>query len=208
MMDKNSFNPRIYQSFPQMVVGFHGCDRSTAMEVLNSPEKHLKMSKNDYDWLGDGIYFWLNDPLRALEWAEQKNKDAPGKIKEPFVIGAIIDLGVCLNFSERDAIRLLQRSYDELEGVFKSAGLDINEQMKNKRPDAGGFSLVRELDCAVIRNLHNMMERENVKFDTVYGYFQEGRDAYEGAGIKEKSHVQVCVRNTACIKGYFLPRKK
>ena len=53
-----------------------------------------------------------------------------------------------------------------------------------------------------------MMKDKNIKFDTVYGYFQEGKDAFPDSGIKEKSHIQVCVRNPNCIKGYFLPREK
>ena len=52
-----------------------------------------------------------------------------------------------------------------------------------------------------------MMKEKGQMFDTVYGYFQEGQDAFEGAGIKEKSHIQICVHNPNCIKGYFLPRK-
>ena len=53
----------------------------------------------------------------------------------------------------------------------------------------------------------DMVEEKGISFDTVCGYFQEGNDAYLGSGIREKSHIQVCVRNTDCIKGYFLPRK-
>ena len=87
-------------------------------------------------------------------------------------------------------------------------GYNISSELKNKTPDDGGFNLIRPLDCAVIKNLHTMMADENIHFDTVYGYFQEGSNAFLDSGIREKSHVQICVRNTACIKGYFLPREK
>ena len=87
---------------------------------------------------------------------------------------------------------------------MQSSGLALKE---NKVPDAGGFSLIRPLDCAVISHLHTMMEKVGVSFDTVYGYFQEGEEAFPGAGIREKSHVQICVRNLSCIKGYFIPKK-
>lgn len=202
------FNSKIYQKLPQMVLGFHGCDRSVAEKVLSSNEEHLTPSQNDYDWLGDGIYFWLNDPQRAYEWACQTHERNPNKVKEPYVIGAVIDLGLCLNFCERESILLLQRSYERLNESFKTLGLDLHSRKKNKAPDKGGFNLIRPLDCAVINNLHDMLAEINVSFDTVYGYFQEGSDAFLGAGIKEKSHIQVCVRNTNCIKGYFLPRLK
>ena len=205
---KNKYNSVIYQRSPQIVLGFHGCDKSVVDDILNNPKAHLKSSKNTYDWLGNGIYFWLNDPQRAYEWALQTQKRNPKRIKEPCVIGAIIDLGLCLNFSERESVQLLQKSYDSLKNIFDSIGLDINIELSNTAPDAGGFSLLRPLDCAVIENLYEMLRDEDISFDTVCGYFQEGTDAFVGAGIKEKSHIQICVRNTDCIKGYFLPREK
>ena len=203
-----NFDPKLYQKLPQIVLGFHGCDQSVAEKVLNSSEEHLIPSENDYDWLGDGIYFWLNDPQRAYEWACQTNKRNPKKVKKPYVIGAVIDLGLCLNFCERESILLLQKSYAMLNESFNTLGLDIQTQMINRAPDKGGFNLIRPLDCAVIKNLHAMVAEKDIFFDTVYGYFHEGEDAFLNAGIKEKSHVQVCVRNTNCIKGYFLPRLK
>lgn len=201
-----NYSAELYQKTPQMVLGFHGCDKSIALDILNSSEKHLKMSTNDYDWLGEGAYFWLNDPQRAYEWALQMHDRNPKKIKEPYVIGAIIDLGNCLNFCERNSVLLLQKAYRDLSSVMSAAGYDICK-LKNKAPDEGGFSLLRPLDCAVITHLHSIMKGENVSFDTVYGYFQEGKESYPGAGIREKSHIQICVRNLSCIKGYFIPKK-
>lgn len=45
-------------------------------------------------------------------------------------------------------------------------------------------------------------------FDTVRGVFTEGGPAFEGAGIQLKSHIQVCIRNLNCIKGFFIPRQE
>lgn len=208
METTNNFDLSIYQRMPQIVLGFHGCDKDTAIRILNSPSEHLNSSQNDYDWLGNGIYFWLNDPVRAYEWAQQAHERHPSKIKTPYVLGAIIDLGTCLNFCERDSILLLQKAYRTLKNDFDALGLDIDEKYKNKMPDEGGFNLIRPLDCAVIQKLHELVEAEGLVFDTVYGYFQEGKDAFLNAGVKEKSHIQICVRNTDCIKGYFLPRTK
>ena len=44
-------------------------------------------------------------------------------------------------------------------------------------------------------------------FDSVRGTFEEGNEMYPGAGFREKTHTQVCVRNLNCIKGYFIPRE-
>jgi hypothetical protein len=37
-------------------------------------------------------------------------------------------------------------------------------------------------------------------------YFYEGDELYPNAGFREKDHIQICVRNPNCIKGFFLPR--
>lgn len=184
-----------------MVLGFHGCDRDVGMRVLNSADEHLLPSNNDYDWLGDGVYFWRNDPQRAYEWAEQSKK-----VRHPFVIGAIIDTGLCLDLSERNSILLLQRSYEDLKNALTLVGANIENSYKNNYPDEGGFKLVRRLDCAVIKNLHLMLSKQKVRYDTVIGYFQEGKEAFPGSSIMDRSHIQICVRNVSCIKGYFLPR--
>lgn len=148
----------------------------------------------------------MNDPQRAYEWAVRAHERKPDKISEPYVLGAIIDLGNCLNFCERNSVQLLQKAYQDLSAVMKVAGFDICT-LKNKTPDEGGFSLLRPLDCAVITHLHTIAETGGVSFDTVYGYFQEGNASFPGSGVREKSHIQICVRNMSCIKGYFLPKK-
>ena len=207
-MKTNNFDCTIYQKLPQIVLGFHGCDQSIVDSVLTNPERHLRESKNPYDWLGTGIYFWLNDPQRAYEWAVQRSKEENSNVTDPAVIGAIIDLGNCLNLCERESIRRLQKSYSELSAAAQASGLNLNAEFKNVRPDPGGFKLVRNLDCLVINYAHDLVEETGISFDTVYGYFQEGELAYPGAAIHEKSHIQIAVRNKDCIKGYFLPRNK
>jgi len=42
-------------------------------------------------------------------------------------------------------------------------------------------------------------------YDTVRSPFQEGTPLYTGAGFQTKNHIQIAVRNLACIKGYFRP---
>ena len=47
-----------YEIYPSFVLGFHGCDREIGEAVLNGDITHLDPSRNDYDWLGEGVYFW------------------------------------------------------------------------------------------------------------------------------------------------------
>ena len=43
------------------------------------------------------------------------------------------------------------------------------------------------------------------RIDSVRGVFVEGKSVYPGAGIPEKTHIQICIVNPNCIKGYFAP---
>jgi len=62
----------------------------------------------------------------------------------------------------------------------------------------------RNLDCAVIDWLHKIVGTEGrAPIDTVRGVFVEGAAAYPGSGIREKTHIQIAVRNGACVKAVF-----
>ena len=41
---------RLYSKLPNLIVGFHGCDKSVAKAVLYENQE-LKTSINTYDWL-------------------------------------------------------------------------------------------------------------------------------------------------------------
>lgn len=47
----------MYRTLPNLILAFHGCGRETYENVLYRHEE-LTGSTNDYDWLGNGIYFW------------------------------------------------------------------------------------------------------------------------------------------------------
>lgn len=83
------------------VLGFHGCGRETGMKAVTG-EIALKAQNRAYHWLGSGIYFWENDKERALEWAQEKASRGELKGQDPFVVGAVIDLGSCLDLSVRE----------------------------------------------------------------------------------------------------------
>ena len=194
----------MYSSHTTFVLGFHGCDRSIGESILTS-DIRLRPSSNTYDWLGHGIYFWENDPTRALKYAEAI-KNNPNRCKEritrPFALGAIIDLGHCLDLLDSKNLQVVKQAYEMLRTLHKSAGWPLP---KNKPLRGGDDLLLRKLDCAVIEMTHVYNEQQGNEhfFDTVRGVFWEGEDLYENAGFKEKNHIQICVRNPNCIKGYF-----
>ncbi len=83
----------MYKKLPNLVLGFHGCEREVFEKGVFYGEP-MRISNNTYDWLGNGIYFWEQNYLRAYEWAEKSPK-----IKEPAVIGAVI--GLLLKFNRQ-----------------------------------------------------------------------------------------------------------
>jgi hypothetical protein len=65
----------------------------------------------------------------------------------------------------------------------------------------------RALDCAIIQFIHESNKLRNASaYDTVRCAFSEGIQTYPGSNFTSRLHLQVCVRNPDCIKGYFLPR--
>ena len=181
------------------VLGYHGCDRATGLRAING-QNGLKAQDRPYHWLGSGIYFWENDPERALEWAREKSERA--ELADPFVIGAVIDLGNCLDLQVRSNVKLLEDAYFNLEALTLSAGRKMPTNRK-ARKDQRDDNVLRYLDCAVINHLRTLAKEP---FDTVRGLFIEGEPIYPGAEIFHKTHSEIAVCNPACIKGLFLPR--
>lgn len=206
----------MYNSRPGLLVGFHGCETSTRNNPLNNPDSVQKSNK-PYDWLGHGMYFWENNFDRALQWAKDKKKR--GEINNPAVIGAILDLGYCCDFTDSRFISMVGTYHNLLALIYKEAGQEL-PQNKDLRDDEYKDKILRELDCKVIEFMHDQIITQVAKditlkgysdyklFDSVRGMFTEGGPAYHGAGIKKKTHVQICVRNLNCILGFFLPRKE
>ena len=180
------------------MLGYHGCDRAFGERLLDG-KGSFNPSKNDYDWLGPGVYFWESSPYRALEFAQEKKKRGDG-VRDPFVVGAVIDIGYCLDLSTKDSIEDLRSAHLSLMSAHAQSG--------QPAPRNGPEDWRRRLDCAVIRFLHQILKESSAQpIDTVRGMFTEGNPIYDGTRLLEKTHVQVAVVNPACIKAVFrVPR--
>lgn len=185
----------------QYLLGYHGCDRSVGLKVLSGEVKHLKPSKNDYDWLGKGIYFWIDSPTRALEWATDRRGSGRDRIKMPFVIGAVIQPGLCLNLTDVHSNEPLRLAYAAYCDASKRSGLPMAENDIR----SNGKLLRRKLDCAVLNLLHQLREDDgDPAYHSVLGVFEEGGPVFSGSQIMEKTHIQMAIlKPEQCIKGYF-----
>ena len=179
------------------VLGYHGCDESVAEKlILGEP---FKESKNDYDWLGPGIYFWEANPLRGLEFAhELKNSNWGPEVENPTVVGAVIDLGLCVDLTTSVGIQQIRNAHKAYILTCEQAGYDPPKNSSEFSP------LIRKLDCAVFKQLHEIRkDKGNPPIDTIRGVFTEGDQVFEDSGFLEKTHIQICVRNRLNIKGVF-----
>lgn len=182
------------------LIGYHGCERQLVEDIL-AHRTELLHSANDWDWLGKGVYFWVDGPERAARWA-QEQKDR-GKIKNPAVLGAYINPGLCLNLTDVGVAEQLGVAFEFLRESTKSSGAEmpVNSGIRD------GIHLNRKLDCAVFNTVHQVRAKINEPpFDSVYGVFEEGGPMFEGSDLKEKTHIQIAVINLESIIGYFKPR--
>ena len=121
-----------------------------AEQVLGGAK--LTSSKNSYDWLGHGVYFWEANPKRALEFARElaRKPRSSSQVKNPAVIGAVINLGLCLDLTTSAGISMVLTAHLAL--------LEIAERLSAGRlPENSKNGLRRALDCAVINTLHDIL---------------------------------------------------
>lgn len=181
--------------FARTIIGYHGCRAKFARELLlgSISTSEWQPSRNDYDWLGTGIYFWEHSPTRAFRWAKERYG------KSAAVIGAIIQLGACFDLMDEEHTTRLAQSYMTFCETYATAdrALPENRGRDKKR---------RELDRAVINNCIENLRETGVVFDVVRGAFLEGSPIFEGTTISSETHIQLAVRNKDCILGVFRPK--
>lgn len=184
------------ERFARVVIGYHGCTQAFARQLLlaETAIADWRPSENEWDWLGHGIYFWEHSPTRALRWAKQKRV----RKGRPAVIGAVIQLGRCFDLFDESITGILADSYADLARGFseKQRPLPRNRGRKHK---------LRNLDCLVINDCLSNLKAQGIEYDTVRAAFWEGEPLYPQAAFARETHIQVAVRNPACIVGVFQP---
>ena len=180
-----------------IALGYHGCSKEAAQELLSGSP--FLFSDKPYDWLGAGAYFWKNDVLRAYQWALERRRESP------CVVGAVIDLGNCLDLTTQRGVKAVQVAYQSYVDLQRISGQPVPENQDAKGSRRGDMVL-RYLDRAVINHLHNSYaraKRSSVAFGTVRALFPEGTPLYAKAGFMEKTHVQIAVRKQNQVLGVF-----
>jgi Zn ribbon nucleic-acid-binding protein len=183
--------------YDRTVIAYHGCDAEIAERLLHG--EPFKMSQNDYDWLGEGFYLWEYGADRALQFAHDQK--ARGKVETPAIVGALVQLGRCFDLMDTQFTDELPIAFAKYKQLHRQSGQLLPEN-RGKTPD----KLLRHRDCAVLNFYLRWLPEHGVdSYDTVRCGFVEGPPAYAGSSIRHQSHVQIAVRNPACVVGVFRP---
>ena len=161
-------------------IGFHGTSDEAARRILSSG---FEISRNEYDWLGDGAYFFQDAPARALEWARQRFGD------DAAVVGAEIDLDDCIDLLDLPWHLQVARAYPRLIIALKERGHPLPRQT------AGAHRVDRSLMNYLIDRL---MDR-GITAGSVRAAFAEGEPAFPGSALLNRAHVQIAVRSPSAI---------
>jgi hypothetical protein len=184
------------------VLAYHGCSLETAQELLGGSP--FRASAKDYDWLGEGSYFWENDPLRAYKWATEPRL----KFGYPSVVGSVIELGNCLDLTTQSGIAAVKVAHSQFIAMAEKTGSTIPKNVDPGK-DLTGDRILRRLDCAVMNYLFEIQKTAQEtdpncqSFSTVRALFPEGNELYPDAGFWEKTHIQICVREPERVLGVF-----
>ena len=164
-----------------VIRGYHGTSATDAAVILRDG---FIPSDNDYDCLGNGVYFFQDGLAQARAWAKRAH---PG---EPAVVQADVRLEDCMDLKDSLGwLPILAQAHDEVLRVSREQGLPLPRQ-------TGGH---HRLDRVVIELTVGILERAGIRIRAVRGVFPEGAPAFPGSFLSEGSHVQVAVRDTELI---------
>ena len=188
-----------------ILTGYHGCDITTAYDVVLND--NLNPSRNTYDWLGNGIYFWEDDVERAYDWAKYVSKNPKlfhNKIGHPCVIGAVIELKNHLDLTISSARQVVREAYNNISEIYAEKGLSLPKNRKATKGD--DYLKIRELDCLVINSINEFRKaKKEPLIDVIRAPFLEGEPLYTRASFMNETHIQICVKDPTAIRGYFIP---
>ena len=164
-----------------VIRGYHGTSATQAAVIVRDG---FLASDNDYDCLGNGVYFFEDGLAPARAWAKRAHPS------EPAVVQADIHLEDCMDLKDRLGwVPLLAQAHGEVLRVNREQGRPLPRQTSD----------THRLDRAVIEFTVAILEREGMRIRAVRGVFAEGAPAFPGSFLSEGSHVQVAVRDTHLI---------
>ena len=162
------------------VRGHHGTSATAATSILR---EGFRASRNAYDWLGDGVYFFQDAPARAQEWATTLHGP------DAAVIESSIRLANCMDLLDISWAQFLADSYNSFLRALKQTGRRLVQTTGAHR-----------LDRAVINYAVGVLGEQGIQIRAVRAAFSEGRPVFPGSALYDRAHVQIAVRDTSLIE--------
>ncbi len=159
-----------------IVSGFHGTNSKSAERIM---QDGFQMSRNAYDWLGDGVYFFQDAPQRAWQWAVERYGNSAA------MIGATIHLVDCIDLLDVGWYSVMSDTYNSYLRSHRNSGRTLPEQTTG----------AHRLDREVLNYTIGVLSEHGIKISCVRAAFSEGRPVYPNSAIYDRSHVQIAVRD-------------
>src|SRR5262245_50906326 len=120
MLDPNLLRAKFLGPTISTVVGYHATSARAARAILRG--QPFRPSRNLYDWLGDGVYFWEAAAQRARDWAgTPRVRTRLGT--HIVVIGARIRLERCIDLHDIVWRGQIEAVYRYLQSLYARRGL-------------------------------------------------------------------------------------
>lgn len=181
---------------------YHGTTKELADKIL--VERRFKISRNPYDWLGAGVYFYQDAPIKALAWADRFSVKSEKRGTVPVVLEVDLDLGSVFDLFLPESHQILKEAY-ELTGVRGSGRGQLRPVLRNHKGERFRlFSSVpvssteflgnNYVDAMTIRRALSLIaDAEGSTPKCVRQFFWEGQELYAGSYFFDHSNIQLCI---------------
>jgi hypothetical protein len=170
------------------VYGYHGTSQTKAASILKNG---FLASDNDYDWLGTGIYFFQDAPMRAKQWAIEQHP------QEPAVICTRIQLDNCIDLFDVKWFPILKNIYNLFDAQYRFANRPLPKQNPSR-------SKAHRLDCAFFNFASQLISDDEQTVECIRAVFVEGESLFPDSAIFDLAHAQIVIKNSNLITECYL----
>ncbi|MCL1467726.1 hypothetical protein LAY41_25405 [Argonema galeatum A003/A1] len=166
------------------VWGYHGTSAEAAELILR---EGFSIKPSRYHWLGDGVYFFQDAPLRAWEWAFRRYSD-------PAVIRSLIHL-------DEDCMDLVDIKWFSLIDEMYRLYLARYERTQQPLPVQNLERKAHGLDCDFFNFMVRLVfQRRGIRIPAIRGVFMEGDRIFANSAIFNRAHIQIAVLDNSIIQ--------
>lgn len=158
---------------------YHGTGENNSTEILTS--KRFKFKNRSNHWLGQGVYFFINDCEKAKWWAENNR---PNKETIPVILKCEIQL---------DESELLDLNTERDSGKLNDFAKEFFESLKKEKITIK-FKDIHEKNCKLI----DMFLQENTEYKAIHRTFNSTNTKQNIAGFGMVSD-QLCITDQSVI---------